>query len=82
MKIKWTKMGTSVNQEGMTVTYEAEDMPVTIEGRKRYIPHANGKPGSWAYTSYFVLRYGEEVKELHSLKDAKQYAEENYGSED
>jgi hypothetical protein len=76
--MKWTKMGTTVNQEVRATTYEAEGAPVTIESRKRQIPHAS-RPGTWEYTSYFVLHGGEEVAELHSLKDAKEYAEEHYG---
>lgn len=73
--IKWTKMGKTVSQEGTTITYEAVDHPITIESRKRHIPHANGI-GTWDHTSYFVIFLGEEVAEKYSLKDAKEYAEE------
>lgn len=80
--IKWTKMGKEVSTEGTTITYEANNLPLTIESRKRHIPHANGKPGTWDYTSYFVIYCGEEVAEKHTLKDAKEYAEEHYGRKD
>ena len=73
--IKWTKMGKTVSQEGTTITYEAVDHPITIESRKRHIPHANGI-GTWDHTSYFVIFLGKEVAEKYSLKDAKEYAEE------
>lgn len=79
--IKWTKMGQEVSTEGTTITYEANNLPLTIESRKRHIPHANGRPGTLDYTSYFVIYCGEEVAEKHTLKDAKEYAEEHYGGE-
>ena len=81
--MKWVKTGKTVSPEGTTVEYEAVDHPFTIESRKRHIPHANGRSGTWDYTSYFVLFLGREVAEKHSLKDAKEYAEELlYGKED
>jgi hypothetical protein len=73
--MKWEKMGKTVNAEGTTVTYEAVNHPFTIESRKRHIPHANGRPGTWDHTSFFVIFLGKEVAEKHSLKDAKEYAE-------
>lgn len=76
--IKWVKMGTTVNSEGRTTTYEAENTSLTIESRMRHIPHANGV-GTWDHTSYFVLKDGQELVEKQSLKDAKKYAEEHYG---
>ena len=74
--MNWKRYGRSVTSEGTTTFYEqfASDMPVRIESRKRPIPHANGV-GTWDYTSYFVVLGGEDVKELHSLRDAKEYAE-------
>lgn len=80
--IKWINAGKSVSPEGTTITYEARDLPITIESRKRHIPHCNGKSGTWDYTSYFVMYLGEDVAEKHSLKDAKEYAEEHYGGKD
>ena len=72
--MKWVKMGTEVNASGRTVTYEAADGGYTIESRMRHIPHAN-REGTWDHTTYFVIRNGEELKELYSLSDAKEYAE-------
>lgn len=72
--IEWRKMGRTVSAEGTIITYWADSAPITIESRKRHIPHANGI-GTWDYTSYFVLWKGHEVKELHSLRDAKNFAE-------
>lgn len=73
--MKWIKTGKTVNKEGTTITYSAEGTALTIESRKRHIPHANGV-GTWDHTSYFVLMNGRELKEKFSLKDAKEYAEE------
>lgn len=73
--MKWKKMGKTVNAEGTTITYWADTMPVTIESRKRHIPHANGV-GTWDHTSYFVIWKGHDVKEFMSLTDAKEYAKE------
>ena len=72
--IKWTKTGKEVSAEGTTITYTGEGTDLTIESRKRHIPHAN-RTGTWDYTSYFILNGGEVVAEKHSLKDAKEYAE-------
>lgn len=72
--MKWVNMGKTINEDGTTITYEAADYPITIESRKRHIPHAN-RSGTWDHTSYFVLYLGEEVVEKYSLKDAKEYAE-------
>lgn len=73
--IEWIKTGKVVNEEGTTITYKGKGTDVTIESRKRHIPHANGI-GTWDYTSYFVLKNGKEMIEMHSLRDAKEYAEE------
>lgn len=73
--MKWANMGKTINEEGTTITYEAADYPITIESRKRHIPHAGGRSGTWDHTSYFVLYLGEEVVEKNSLRDAKEYAE-------
>jgi len=75
--MKWRQMGKEINAEGTTVTYWADERPITIESRRRHIPHANGKPGTWDHTSYFVLWKGHEVKEFRTLRDAKAFAE-NY----
>lgn len=75
--LKWVKTGRRVANEGTTTTYSAPGTPYTIESRKRHIPHAGGRPGTWDHTSFFVLRNGEELKEKYSLKDAKEYADEH-----
>lgn len=80
--MKWVKMGETVSPEGTTIEYEAVDHPFTIESRRRHIPHANGRSGTWDHTSYFVLFLGKEVAEKYSLKDAKEYAEELLNGKD
>ena len=72
--IRWEKTRREVDSEGTTITYTGIRTNLTIESRKRRIPHANGI-GSWTYTSFFVLRDGVEIIEKQSLKDAKEYAE-------
>jgi hypothetical protein len=73
--MKWIKTGKTFSSEGSTVAYTLDEAPeMTIESRKRQIPHAS-RSGTWEYTSYFVLRDGEELIEKHSLRDAKEYAE-------
>ena len=72
----WERTGKIVSSEGTTVEYRPVGvrMNVSVESRKRHIPHANGV-GTWDHTSYFVVLDGEDVKEKWSLKDAKAYAE-------
>lgn len=72
--IRWIKAGKTVSAEGTTITYEAYGTPVTVESRKRHIPHANGN-GTWDHTTYHVLKNGEEVEQRYSLRSAKEYAE-------
>ena len=72
--ITWTKTGRTVNSDGTTITYSGEGTDLTIESRKRHIPHANGN-GTWDHTSYFVILGGVELIEKQSLRDAKEYAE-------
>ena len=72
--IRWIKTGREVNADGTTITYSGEGTGLTIESRKRHIPHANRR-GTWAHTSYFVLKNGNELIEKFSLKDAKDFAE-------
>lgn len=57
------------NREGVTITYEVVDTDYLIQSRKRAIPHANRR-GNWWYTSFFVLRRGEELGEANTLKGA------------
>ena len=75
MGIKWEKIDRTVNSEGTTITYRAASSPyLIVQSRKRHVPHANGV-GTWDFTSYFVIRNGNELKQLYSLKDAKKWAE-------
>ena len=74
---KWAKISKSVNKEGTTIRYCTPGCPVIIESRRRHIPHANGRPGTWDYTSYFVVNPVTNLEhELHSLTDAKDFAEQ------
>lgn len=72
--IKWTRTGKSVSPEGTTIEYSGIGTMLTIESRKRHIPHSN-RSGTWDHTTYFVIDGGVDVKELYSLKDAKEFAE-------
>ena len=78
--IEWKKTGKSVGPEGTTVIYQPTNIEafLTIESRKRHIPHAGGREGTWDHTSYFLLDCAKEVKEFMSLTNAKRYAEEYY----
>jgi len=74
-KIKWVKTGRTVSMEGTTITYMGEGTDISIESRKRHIPHGNGT-GTWDHTSYFVIRDGQDLAEKMSLGDAKEFAEQ------
>ena len=74
-EVKWVKIGKAIDDQGTTITYQAEGTNLTVESRKRQIPHAN-RGGTWEHTSYFVLKAGEEIQEKQSLAAAKEYAEE------
>ena len=70
----WAKTGCVISQDGTTITYtDLRETGLTIESRKRHIPHANGS-GTWDHTSYWILRDGEELKECYTLKAAKEWA--------
>lgn len=71
--MKWVKAGKTINTKGTTIIYELENTGYSIESRKRHIPHANGRSGTWDHTSYFVLKSGKELIEKYSLRDAKEY---------
>lgn len=73
--ITWEKVGRTVSPIGTTITYRGCGTDITIESRKRQIPHAN-RSGFWEHTSYWVLKDGKEIVERYSLKDAKKRAEE------
>ena len=72
--IRWERESKRISSSGTTITYAGRGTGLTIESRKRHIPHANGI-GTWDHTTYFVLQDGKEVKEKYSLKDAKEFAE-------
>jgi hypothetical protein len=44
-----------------------------VESRKKSIPHANGRSGTWEHTSYFVVKDGKDIKECYRLKDAQDF---------
>lgn len=71
----WAKTGRTVGPEGTTITYtDLRETGLTIESRKRHIPHANGA-GTWDHTTYWVLRDGEELVEHWTLAGAKVWAD-------
>ena len=72
--IEWKKTGKIVSDEGTTITYSS-GTAYTIESRKRHIPHAGGRSGTWDHTTYHILRDGVEVGKKYSLSDAKYLAE-------
>ena len=72
--IEWKKTGKIVSNEGTTITYSS-GTAYTIESRKRHIPHAGGRSGTWNHTTYFILKDGSEVAEKYFLSDAKYLAE-------
>ncbi len=74
-ELKWEKIGKSVNEEGTTITYQAAGTGLTIESRKRHIPHAN-REGTWDHTTFFVLVDGKKAVETWSLGAAKGYTED------
>lgn len=77
----WKRSGRRVNAAGTTVIYASAELPgVTVESRKRRIPHAN-RVGTWDHTSYFVVENGADVKERYTLKDAQAYAESLFREE-
>lgn len=71
----WAKTGRTVGPDGTTITYtDLRETGLTIESRKRHIPHANGS-GTWDHTTYWVLRDGEELAEHWTLAGAKVWAD-------
>ena len=75
--MRWEKTGREVKANGeSTVFYESTDGRFRIESRKRAIPHAGGRSGSWMHTSYYLIDSDDGTeKEYYSLKDAKEAAE-------
>ena len=67
----WKKTGRSVKANGESITYYSNGT-YNIESRKKAIPHANGKPGCWMHTTYFLIRPDGTEKKYYSLSDAKE----------
>lgn len=72
----WKKVGKEVSAEGTTITYAAEGTTFQIQSRKRHIPHAGGRSGTWDHTTYVVTCRGFDVKTFYSLSDAKEWLED------
>ena len=73
--MKWLKMGKTENNEGTTIVYKCPSVEeITIESRKRHIPHS-GRDGFWDHTTFFIMKDGQEIKEVYSLSDAKRIVE-------
>lgn len=73
--MKWFKAGKTENNEGTTIVYECPGIEgITIESRKRHIPHSN-RGGFWDHTTFFIMKNGQEIKEVYSLSDAKRIVE-------
>lgn len=75
--LKWNKREKTVNSEGTTITYQAAGLPwLIIQSRKRHVPHAGGRPGTWDLTTYHLIANGKECEKVFmALGDAKEYAE-------
>ena len=75
----WKKISKKESDLGTDIRYQAvldgETLPLYVDSRKRHIPRANGKPGTWDHTSYHVILEDEKVREKAALSDAKEYAE-------
>ena len=76
--MRWKKIGTKVYGNGeKDITYEGSVDPYRvfrIVSRKRAIPHANGKPGVWYHTTYWLID-GKTETEFFTAKNAKEEAE-------
>lgn len=78
----WVKVNRYETAEGTTIVYRHSREPwLSIESRKRHIPHAGGRPGTWDHTTYWVVINNVDEKECYSLADAKKYVEDLYGTE-
>ena len=74
MAMVWSTIARWVDKDGATTKYKLHGTGITVESRRRHIPHANGI-GTWDHTSYWVLCDGVELVEKQRLMDAKEYAE-------
>ena len=73
--MKWERTEKHVFADGSTnVVYRVEGCPVTVESRKRAIPHANGS-GFWWHTHYVTIDPTGAERVFQKLQYAKEYAE-------
>ena len=87
-KMKWEKAGWCQDKDEKKILYVASEhlhfgtgCPLTIESRRRHIPHTNGE-GTWDHTTFFVLdKHGNELAEKQTLKAAKEFAEATWEAE-
>ena len=75
MAIEWKKIRKTQDVEGTKITYAGDGTPLQIVSWKRGIPHAS-RAGTWDYTSYLVMLGLTQLKELHRMADAKEWAED------
>ena len=73
--MRWEKTGRTVYSTGESTTVYTSDAGHRIESRKKAIPHAGGRGGSWMHTSYFLILPDGTEKEYWKLSDAKEAAE-------
>ena len=80
--MKWEKISRTVSEEGTTIVYRGQDPLVTVESRKRRVPHAFGssKSGTYDVTTFHVCVGGVPVHESTRLTDAIAYAEQMMGA--
>ena len=71
----WKRTGKTVNKDGTVIRYENGGL-YAIESRLVHVPHANGYPGTWDHTEYFVMQDDQDLKNCCTLKHAKQVVEE------
>ena len=72
--MKWERIGRGVYPDGGPDTiYKCDSL--RIESRKRAYKHANGNPGCWYHTTYFLILPAGTEMEYYSLADAKEAAE-------
>lgn len=72
--MKWTRLGRTISPEGTDTIYGLDGTDITVESRKRHIPHS-GRTGTWDHTTYIVVDKGRDIIERYTLQDAKEYAE-------
>lgn len=87
MSNKWVRTSRRIDTDGTTITYECPESICTIESRKRHIPHAGGRPGTWDHTDFYLFKDGMPAckengcHEFATLRAAKAYAEKLMGGQ-